>query len=65
MVDPGTLCQELLKIERGESAKLKKISKSVAMITRLNMGAIQNLTMKGLYRVVVVDGILTDCDQKC
>ena len=68
MVDPSNLCEDLLKIDRGESAKLKKISKSVAMIARMNFWALsmsQDVTMKGLYRTVVVDGILTDCDQKC
>ena len=35
-VNPSDLCEDLLKIDRGESAKLKKISRSVAMIARMN-----------------------------
>jgi len=35
-VNPRDLCEDLLKIDRGESAKLKKLSRSVAMIARMN-----------------------------
>ena len=35
-VNLSDLCEDLLKIDRGESAKLKKISTSVAMIARMN-----------------------------
>ena len=71
-VNPSDLCEDLLKIDRGESAKLKKISRSVAMIARMNFWASEHVTVTSWYKegiisrsVVVVDGILTDCDQKC
>ena len=56
-VNPSDLCEDLMKIDRGESAKLKKISKSVAMIARMNFWALrmsQDVTMKGLYRELLL-----------
>ena len=69
-VNPRDLCEDLLKIDRTESAKLKKISKSVAMIARMNFWALEcHKMIQGRDYIedslVVVDGILTDCDQKC
>ena len=44
-VNPRDLCEDLLKIDRGESAKLKKLSRSVAMIARMNFWALECHTL--------------------